>query len=333
MGLREFVIRRSITAIITVIAVVIFNFFLFRLPTFLYGSDPADLILDPRMTEERQEEIRRAWGIPPKDATFGDWINYFAKTVFNTLTFKFGYSFVSFQPVSKEILARLPNTLVLIGVSTLVAVLLGIWLGVQGGKDPGKRKDSFLVTSSLFIFSMPIFWLGIILILIFAVYLRLFPIVGGTTSFPEPEGIINKIIDYAWHLTLPASTLAISSFGSWYLLVRNSVVNVFTEDYIVTARAKGLDERTVLYKHVFRNAMLPTVTVMALALANLWTGAVLTETVFNWFGMGRYFFESVVNFNWPVAEALFYIVALSVVIAYFIADILYAFLDPRVKYD
>ena len=333
MGFREYVVKRTIIAAITILAIVAFNFFLFRLPTFIYGADPADLILDPRMTEERKAELRELWGIPPREATFWDWVNYFVKTYINTLTFKFGYSFQSMRPVINEILARLPNTLILLGVSMLISALIGIWEGVKGGAAPGSKRDSFFVTTSLFIYSLPVFWLGMVLILVFAFYLPFFPVAGGTTSTPPPTDPIAKVIDYAWHLVLPATTLTIANFGSWYLLVRNSVVNVFTEDYVVTARAKGLDERTILYKHVLRNALLPTITVMALTIATIWSGAILTETVFSWYGMGRYFYQAIISQDWPSAEALFYLLALSVVIANFIADILYAIVDPRVRYD
>jgi peptide/nickel transport system permease protein len=290
------------------------------------------MILDPRMTEERKRELRELWGLPPKEATFLDWVNYFAKSYINTITFRFGYSFMTLRPVMEEIAVRLPNTLILMGVSFIIAVSLGIWQGVKGGANVGSKRDTFLVTTSLFIYALPIFWLGMVFILIFAYYLGLFPVMGGTTSIPPPTDPVMKIIDYGWHLLLPATTLAISSFGSWYLLVRNSVVNVFTEDYIMTARAKGLDPKTILYGHALRNALLPTISVMALSIAWIWTGAVLTETVFSWFGMGRYFVMSVLNHDWPASEALFYLIALSVVIANFIADVLYAIVDPRVRY-
>ncbi|MFQ5909580.1 MAG: ABC transporter permease [Thermoplasmata archaeon] len=326
-------VRRTIAVVLTLLVVLVFNFFLFRLPTFIYGTDPADLILNPDFTEEQQEALRGQYGIPPSNATFMDWTNYFFKTIYSTLTFQFGYSFVSFKPVIQEIEVRLPNTLILLGVATILAIIIGIWVGIIGGRDVGKKKDVAMVVTSLSVYSTPIFWLGLIFILIFSFYLAIFPVTGGTTSYPIPEGLLPKIVDYAWHLSLPAATLTISGFGSWFLLMRNSIVNVFTEDYIVTARAKGLDERTVLYKHALRNALLPTVTVIALSIASLWTGAILTETVFSWYGMGRYFLQSILMQDWPAAEALFYLVALTVVMANFVADVVYGFLDPRIRYD
>jgi peptide/nickel transport system permease protein len=137
----------------------------------------------------------------------------------------------------------------------------------------------------------------------------------------------------AWHLVLPSLTLALVSYGGYMLVMRNTLIDVLTEDYIVTARAKGVDERTVLYKHALRNAILPLVTMIALTFGFLITGATLTETVFNWYGIGRLIFESVIAQNYPVLQAIFYIMALTVIIANFIADILYGFLDPRVRYD
>lgn len=334
MALRDFVIKRLITGVITIIVVVIFNFFLFRFPVFLWGITPADLYINPQMPAETQERLRELWGIPPRSATFEDWLNHFQRYFVNLLTFNFAYSFKPFRPVIELIVERLPNTLILMGVSTILAIVIGIIAGVYAASRHGRKLDIALVTVSLTIWSVPIFWLGLILILIFGFYLGLFPVTGGTISPPPytPKDPFGIFLDYLWHLTLPALTLTISGFGGWLLLMRNSLIDVLTEDYIVTARAKGLDEKTVLFRHAVRNAMLPVVTSITLSLATLWSGAVLTETVFNWYGMGRLIVEALLAHNWPVADAVFYLMAISVVLANIIADILYAILDPRVRY-
>jgi len=170
------------------------------------------------------------------------------------------------------------------------------------------------------------------LILFLGFYVPLFPMYG-TISRPAPEDPLIYALDVGRHLVLPATTLALVSYGGYMLVMRNNLIDVLTEDYIVTARAKGADERTVLYKHALRNAVLPLVTMIALTFGFLITGATLTETVFNWYGLGRLIFDSVMQQNYPVLQAIFYIMALTVIIANFIADILYGFLDPRIRYD
>lgn len=333
MGLRRYVIKRVITGTITVLAVVVLIFFLFRLPTFLQGIDPSDLYINPELPAQAQEALRQHLGLPPKNATFDHWFGYFVTNTKNLLTFDFGLSFRTFRPVTAEISDRLPNTLLLLGTSIGLSIVLGIALGIKAASRHGKTLDVALVTSSLTTYSMPVFWLGMLLILVLGFYLRLFPISGGTISYPPPEDFLQASLDKLWHMILPATTLVIAIYGGYLLLMRNTLIDVLTEDYIVTARAKGLSERAVLYGHAVRNAFLPMITNIALSVALLWTGATLTETTFNWEGIGRLYFTSLVLLDFPVAEALLYIIALSVVLANIVADLMYGVLDPRVRYD
>ena len=155
---------------------------------------------------------------------------------------------------------------------------------------------------------------------------------GNTISAPAPKDPLLYALDYLWHMTLPLVTLTILSFGSYVYLMRQILLEVFTSDYMVTARAKGLDERTILFKHAMRNALLPLVTVLALSYAGVVSGAVLTETVFSWYGVGRLLFEAVLRQDFPVLEFSFLIISIVTIVANLIADILYGFLDPRVRY-
>jgi peptide/nickel transport system permease protein len=343
MGLRSFLTRRVITAIITVVIVIVFNFFLFRIPTFLYGQDPADLYISPDAPIEVQDLLRQAWNLPPKNATFGDWWNYFTTYFVNLVTFRFitepssTVSFFTHLPIATDIMTKLPNTVMLIGVSTLFATLGGIIAGVIAASRHGGKFDTSFVTVGLSLYSLPIFWIGLILLMVFGFFFRswglpYFP-TFGSISYPVPTNPIDKAVDYLWHLTLPAATLALGSIGYYFLLMRNNLIDVLTEDYIVTARAKGVPGRTVLFKHAMRNAFLPMVTIIALQVAYLWTGATLTETVFSWDGMGRYIFNSLVAQDWPAAEVVFFLIAISVVVANLAADVLYGILDPRVRYE
>lgn len=334
--------------VLLVIAVVCFNFFLFRLPTLMFGVSPVDLMISEdlrqSLTAEVLQQIYLNYGLVPDPDIF-DWIYMFWRYVINMLTGNFGVSFMSMTPVMDEILARLPNTLLLMGTSSIVAIVLGIWTGVKVAAEPGSRKDVGAVTVALLIYALPIFWLGMMLLMAFAFYL---PVVtngalglpmGGTIQYEvwiaakdAPLGALVIAGDILKHLLLPMITLGVGGYGAYFLYMRNNLIDVMTEDYILTARAKGLDENQVLYKHGLKNAMLPMVTIIALNFGFLINGATLTETVFNWYGMGKYIFESLFLLDYPVVQAIFMIIAITAVLANFVADLLYGVLDPRIKY-
>jgi peptide/nickel transport system permease protein len=332
LGLREYIAKRAINSVILFLAILVFNFFLFRIPTFFFGVDPADLYVQVGMEAEDIEALRRAWGIPQPDAGFAEWFDHFLKYLGNMVTLNFGFSFKSFRPVAMEIALRLPNTLILLGTSSMLMVLLGLVMGILAASKHGTRTDSSLITVALSLYSLPIFWLGILALIIFGFYLGLVPLTGGTISYPPPQDPLAYLVDYLHHLILPAGVLTLGGFGSYMLLMRNSLIDVLTEDFIVTAKAKGLDNRTILYRHALKNAILPMITLVAMNFAFIVSGAVLTETVFSWYGMGRYLFESLFAQDWPSSQAIFFIIGLCVIIANFIADLLYAVLDPRIRY-
>ena len=348
MGLREYVIRRSIYMFLLIVAVVCFNFFLFRLPTLLLHVSPVDLMISEELrrnlTREALAELYLRFGLVPDPDIF-DWIYMFWRYIVNMFTGNFGISFVSQRPVMDEIMARLPNTLLLMGTSSIVAIILGIWTGVKVAADPGSRRDVGAVTLALFIYSLPIFWMGMMMLMIFAFYLP--AATGGVINFPlggtidyqvwvaaktDPLGGLIIAGNILHHLILPMITLGVGGYGGYFLYMRNNLIDVMTEDYILTARAKGLDENQVLYKHGLKNAMLPMVTIIAMTFGFLINGATLTETVFNWYGLGRYIFDSLVILDYPVVQAIFMIIAITAVLANFIADLLYGVLDPRIKY-
>jgi peptide/nickel transport system permease protein len=352
MGLREYVIRRSIYMILLIVVVVCFNFFLFRLPTFLFGVDPISMMISDdlrsRMTTEFLERIYTSFGLVMNPDIF-DWIYMFWRYLVNMLTGNFGVSFLSQRPVMDTIVERLPNTLLLMGSALMVSVLLGMWVGIKVATKPGSRKDLGAVTVGLFLYSLPYFWLGMVLLMVLGFMLPAWTSAtfGVEIGFPQfgtisyevweaartnPFGALMVAGDVLFHLFLPMMTLAIGAFGGWFLYMRNNLVTVMTEDYILTARAKGLDENQVLYKHGLKNAMLPMVTLVALAFGGIITGTVLIETVFTWRGLGRYIFESLIALDYPVVQAIFLIIAIVTILANFIADLLYGVLDPRIKY-
>ncbi|MBD3159239.1 MAG: ABC transporter permease subunit [Candidatus Lokiarchaeota archaeon] len=348
MGLREYVIRRAIYMFLLVVAVVCFNFFLFRLPTLVLNVSPVDLMISDELrrnlTQKALEELYMRFGLVPDPDIF-DWIYMFWRYLVNMFTGNFGISFVTQTKVMKEIMARLPNTLLLMGTASIVSIVLGIWTGVRVASDPGSKKDVGAVTVALFIYSLPIFWFGMMLLMIFAYYLP--NMTGGLIEFPlkgtidyavwvaakeSPFGALMVAADILRHLILPVIALGVGGYGGYFLYMRNNLIDVMTEDYILTARAKGLNENQVLYKHGLKNAMLPMVTIIAMTFGFLINGATLTETVFNWYGLGRYIYSSLIILDYPVVQAIFMIIAITAILANFVADLLYGVLDPRIKY-
>lgn len=229
-------------------------------------------------------------------------------------------------------MARLPNTLLLVGTATVLSIVIGMVVGIVVSSRRGSVLDITAITFGFLGNSVPIFWLGLILLLVFGVDLKWFPI-RGTTSVPAPTEPLALVLDIMWHMTLPTFALVIILFGGYALVMRAAMLDVLTEDYIQLARAKGLTERTVLYKHALRNAMLPMVTVIALAFGFLLSGALLTETVFSWYGLGRYIWDAILKQDYPALQGIFFIISVMVVAANLIADLIYGFLDPRIKQD
>ncbi|UCG03880.1 MAG: ABC transporter permease [Candidatus Heimdallarchaeota archaeon] len=331
MGLRLYLVKRLLVAVVLFVTVLIFNFFLFRLPIFVLGMDPMSLYTTPDMEAETVARLREIYGIPSRDAGFWAWFDHFILYVKNMLTLEFGQSFVSFNPVINDIMSRMPNTIMLMGVSTVLMIVVGVITGIIAASRYGSKIDTGLITIGLSLYSFPIFFIGMLLLLVFGFYIPLFPI-GHSISWPLPPDPISYAIDYGWHMFLPTVTLTLGFFGGYMLLMRNTLVEVLVEDYILTARAKGLQERTVIFKHGLRNAFLPLITVIAISFAFIVSGAVLTETVFAWFGMGRLLYQSLLSYDWPVSQAIFWMIAVSVISANIIADLLYGVLDPRIKY-
>ncbi|MBS3794384.1 MAG: ABC transporter permease [Candidatus Thorarchaeota archaeon] len=348
MGLREYVMRRAIYMFLLVVAVVCFNFFLFRLPTLVLNVSPVDLMISDELrrnlTQKALEELYMRFGLVPDPDIF-DWIYMFWRYLVNMFTGNFGISFVTQTKVINEIMSRLPNTLLLMGTASIVSIVLGIWTGVRVASDPGSKKDVGAVTVALFIYSLPIFWFGMMLLMVFAYYLP--NMTGGLIDFPlkgtisydvwvaaktSPFGALMVAADILRHLILPVIALGVGGYGGYFLYMRNNLIDVMTEDYILTARAKGLNESQVLYKHGLKNAMLPMVTIIAMTFGFLINGATLTETVFNWYGLGRYIYSSLIILDYPVVQAIFMIIAITAILANFVADLLYGVLDPRIKY-
>jgi peptide/nickel transport system permease protein len=264
----------------------------------------------------------------------------------NVLHGDFGQSIGEGRPVSAEILERVPATLLLGGISYLIAELIAIPLGIFAALRRYSFFDSLFTVGSYIGLSMPTFWLSGLLILLFAVALGWLPaggIVGDTANIPtfNGPGYWGYFWSHPWHagtdflshLALPAAVLAIVSIANDSRFMRASMLEVINQDYIRTARAKGLGRRTVVLKHALRNALLPIITNVAIALPNLIGGAIITETIFGWPGMGKLFYTSLTQLDYPVLQALLMISAVGILLGNLLGDLTYAWVDPRIRYD
>lgn len=242
----------------------------------------------------------------------------------------FGYSYQKNKPITTILLDRLPWTLLLTGTSLLISTLLGVTLGALAAWKRGGQRDVSLLGIFIFLESLPAFWVGMLLVALFAVQWQIFPTFGAVTPWATmtPE---ERVLDILRHLALPLTTLTIVSISGTFLVARYSMLAVLGDEYINVARAKGLKERTVLFRHALRNALLPIATVFTLNLAFAVGGATVVETVFSYPGVGRLIYEAVLNRDYPVLQAAFLMITVVVVAANILADVVYPLLDPRVR--
>lgn len=243
-----------------------------------------------------------------------------------------GYSFVSNTPVLELILDRLPATLLLMGSQLVFSISLGITLGVMSARRPNSLLDNTITVFSLASFAIPVFWLGQLLILGFGYYLDWLPIQGMVNLRAGYTGF-DHVLDVARHMILPVLTLTLYNLALILRLTRGSLLEVVGQEYIKVARSKGLSENTVMTKHALRNALLPVVTVIGLEFRALIAGAVLTETVFAWPGLGRLTFDAINARDYPLLMGMFIFISLLVAIGNLVTDLLYALLDPRIRYQ
>jgi peptide/nickel transport system permease protein len=221
--------------------------------------------------------------------------------------------------------------LILMGSSAIFAIIIGSLLGLTAAWKRGSKFDYAVSVSSLVVYSLPIFFVGLLVILIFGIHLHWIPITGTHTPFiDQTRG--EFIVDYLRHLIAPMLVITLFWIPNYFIITRNNTLDVFSEDFMLTAEAKGLSDRQIVLKHAARNSFLPTLSLIALQMQGIISGAMLTETVFSWPGLGRMTYEAILAPDYPLLEGMFLIIAAVVIIANFIADILYAVLDPRIRY-
>lgn len=300
---------------------VCFNFFLFR----VVPTDPlAHMFRGRSISREAQDALRVAFGL---DQPIGTQFLYYLR---ETFTGNLGISYHSRQPVWDEIVERMPATLALLGTSWLLAALIGTLGGIIAGWRRNTWKDRTITSTTMLFYSVPDFWLGILLLVGFSVILGWFPIGGMHTVGTSYTGFA-AVADYLRHLFLPALTLTVAYLGEYTMVTRSSLVEVMSEDYLTVARAKGLRDKVVRNRHALPNALLPVVTLAALNLGFILSGAIAVESVFSWPGLGQATAQAIRGPDFPMLQGLFLLFSASVILFNLVADVLYLYLDPRVE--
>lgn len=320
-----FIIRRILASIPLLLLVSVLLYLIMHLAP---GGPLAMLAMNPRIRPEDVQRIIHMMGLDkPWYLQYWTWLMAYVRG-------DWGTSFQTHQEVFDLIMNRLPNTLQLMGISMVFALMLAIPIGIYSAIRQYSWFDHVNTGFSYFGFSMPIFWFGLMLQLFFAYYLYKWTGVHWFYSAHMYSiGYEHDIINRLQHLALPVMTLSIASIAGWSRYQRASMLEIINSDYLRTARAKGLPERTVILKHALRNAMIPLITILTLDMAALFSGAVVTETVFAWPGMGRLFYDAVVSRDYPVVMGSVMLFSVMVIIFNLMADILYALFDPRIRYD
>jgi peptide/nickel transport system permease protein len=318
----RYLARRSAQSLLLIWIIMTITFFLLHLAP----GDPMARYDDPQMPAETIEMMRRQFGLDkPIAVQYARWIGSFARG-------DFGASLRYNRPVRAMIGETIPNTLRLTAAALLIYIVVGIALGIVSAARRYSVFDRFATLAALFIYSIPSFWLALMLIMLFSLKLGILPSSHLESIGSSGLSGLELLLDRMAHLVLPATVLGTASAAGMARYMRGSMLDVLRQDYIRTARAKGLGERTVLMKHAFRNAAIPVVTIVGLSLPFLLGGAVVTEKIFSWPGMGSLMVESIFTRDYPVVLAITFVVSVMVIAGNLIADLGYALLDPRITY-
>ncbi|MBA3875669.1 MAG: diguanylate cyclase [Anaerolinea sp.] len=316
-----YVLRRLIQAIPILIGISVVSFAIINLAP----GDPTDRFRSGRVSQETIQNLIRLYGLDkPLPEQFVSWFTAFWQF---WKPEAWGYSFVDGRPVTEKIAEKIPTTLLLMGTSLFVTTIIAVPLGVLAAVKQYSWADKIITTLATIAYALPSFVLGILLLYIFAIKLNLFPSFGMQSLGQE-----GNVADVAWHMVLPVSSLALQQIAGWSRYMRSSMLEVLQQDYIRTARAKGLAGSRVLFKHALRNALIPVVTLLGLTLPSLLGGAAITESIFSWPGLGWLAVDSVGTNDYPVVLAIIMIGGVMVLLGNLLADVLYGLVDPRIKY-
>lgn len=325
----RFLTRRLAFYLITAWAAVTLNFIIPR----LMPGNPAEVLVarfQGRLSPAALLSLTALFGLRTHASLVTQYLEYWRQLLHGDLGISFSYFP---EPVSHVIATSMPWTAVLIGVSTIVSFVLGTMAGVVIGWRRGSKLDTLLPTLTTFLASVPYFWLGIITVYILGSILHWFPTSGGYSLATTPGWDWTFISSAAYHAVLPAVTIVVSSIAGWLIGMRNMMVTTLSEDYVVMAEAKGLRSRRIMYAYAARNAILPSLASFAMSLGFVVSGAILTEIVFSYPGIGYVLYLAVSNDDYPLMEGIFLVITLAVLIANFFADIAYLVVDPRTRED
>jgi peptide/nickel transport system permease protein len=311
--------RKISGLVVTIFLILSFNFYLFRI---LPGNPFALLFRGAGLSPQAMHDLNVQFGLDKPI-----WYQYFVY-LRNTAVGNLGISYQSRAPVASMVAFGLINTVILLSVASAISIVAGILIGIIAAWKRGSKFDISVSATTLVLYSMPTFWLAIILLFAGVIYLHL-PVSGMTTILGQ-TGTLPQLIDLMQHMILPALTLVLGLTGQYVLVMKSSLLDVFTEDYMITAKAKGISNRKLLWDHGFRNAILPMMTIVSLNLGLSIGGAIQTETVFSWPGMGLLIYRAILARDYPVLQGAFLVVTIAVILANFVADMLYPLLDPRV---
>lgn len=312
----KYIFKRIMQAIPMLVIISIICFGLIQLAPY----DAVDAMTTPNMTEKTVELIKARYGLDqPAYMQYFYWVK-------GILSGEWGYSLVTHESITKDLSARIPNTIMLVLPAYILALVLSIILGLVAGARKGKLADKIIDGLSSFGIAIPSFWMAMILVFIFGHRLDLFPILGMHTIGSE-----GSFADFFIHLVLPCTVLTLSFMPELVRYVRSSTIGQLSEDYVMVQQAYGSASATILFKHVLRNVLLPVITIVGMSLPMLVTGAVVTETVFGWPGIGTYFVKAIQGFDYPVVMAIMLLSSSLVIIGNLASDILYSIVDPRIK--
>ena len=314
----DYLIKRAAFAIITVFVAITINFFLFRV---LPGDAVRNLSRVPRASDDLIQSLQEQFGLDKP--LWQQYLLYLQQLLHGNM----GISFSNQQPVSENLKEALANTIPMVTLGTVVAIIIGVTTGVYSAWRRGTKLDHVSTNAAIAFYSFPTQWLALVLLIYLSPW---FPSHGMTDPFLIDPTPWEHFVDVMRHMFLPSLTLALTLYGEYTLIVRSAMLETLGEDYVLTARAKGLPQRRIVTRHAFRNALLPTTTLVALSLGYIVAGAILIETVFSWPGIGNAVYQAVTERDYPMLQGAFLVLTISVVFFNFLADILYFKLDPRI---
>jgi peptide/nickel transport system permease protein len=319
----RYILRRAIYSLIALAVIVVLNFFL---PRLLPGS-PADILASgSRLGALKAHQLTVEFGLDQPLSV------QFLKYLEGLFTLNFGISYEYQSPVYNVVMSRLPWTIFLIGTATVITAIVGLLIGLVSAYQHGKKIDLANITISMILWTVPYFWIAMIMLWFFGVDLGWFPMASNLSFNASSLGPFQYFADVMSHAALPIISIVVTTYAQYMLIMRSTTLEVIREDFITVTKAKGLRARQIIFKHIAKNALLPMITMIALNLGYVVSGAILVEIVFSYPGVGLLIFNAVEAHDYPLIQGTFFILALAVISVNFLADVLLSIVDPRIRY-